>query len=168
MRPFQGPPKAGRIEDRDPLDGTQRKEVGVSAHDIVRPSGDCTLEKLVVARITAETECDGGLNELGPPAEEQQERAGSNWTDAELFKHRGTTQDALDFGGDGFGQQENEAVGAPGPIDAGGQALGVGKGTAQENLRVKNDSGPGQRGRPRRSQLQRWLREDQPGLVHAR
>lgn len=167
-RPLQSPPEVGRIEDRDPLDSTQRKEIGVGAHDIVRSPGDCTLEELVVARITAEVECDSRPDELGVPAKEHQERAGSDWTGAKLFKHLGTTQNVLDFSDDGFGQQENEAVATPGPIDPCGQALGAGKGTAQKNLRVKNDSEPGQRGRPRRSQLQRWSQEDQPGLVHAR
>jgi len=106
---LQSPPEVGRIEDRDPLDSTQRKE----------------------------------------------ERAGSDWTGAELFRHMGTTQDVLDFSDDGFGQQENEAVATPGPVDPCGQPLGAGKGPAQESLRVKNDSEPRQRGRPRRSQLQR-------------
>jgi hypothetical protein len=165
---LQSPPEVGRIEDRDPLGSTQRKEIGVGAHDIIRPPGDCTLEERVVARITAEAECDSRLNGLGPPAEEHQERAGSDWTGAELFKQLGTTRDVLDFSDDGFGQQENETVSTPGPVDPCGQALGAGKGAAQETLRVKNDSEPGQRGRPRRSQLQRWSQEDRPGLVHAR
>ena len=165
---MQSPPEVGRIEDRDPLDSTQRKEIGVGAHDIIRPPGDCTLEELVVARVTADAERDSRLNELGPPAEEHQERAGSDWTGAELLKHLGTTQDLLDFSDDGFGQQENEAVSTPGPVDPCSQALGAGKGAAQENLRVKNDSEPGQRGRPRRSQLQRRFQKDRPGLVHAR
>jgi len=146
---FQCPPEAGHIEDRNPLDGTQRKEIGVGTHDIVRPPGDRTFEKLIVARVPAEAEGDGGLNELGPPAKEPQERASSDWTGTELFKYRGSTQDALDLGSDGVGLQENETVGTPGPVNLGGQALGAGKGAAQENLRVKNDSGPGQRGRPR-------------------
>ena len=115
-RPLQSPPEVGRIEDRDPLDSTQRKEIGV----------------------------------------------------AELFKHLGTTQDVVDFSDAGFGQQENEAVATPCPVDPCGQGLGAGKGAAQENLRVKNDSEPGQRGRPRRSQLQPWSQEDRTGLVHAR
>jgi hypothetical protein len=166
--PLQSLPEVGRIEDRDPLDSTQRKEIGVSAHDIVRPPGDCTLEELVVARITAELECDSRLDELGVPAKEHQERTGSDWTGAELFKHVGTSQDVLDFSDDGFGQQENEAVATPSLVDPCSQALGAGKGAAQENLRVKNDSEPGQRGRPRRSQLQRRFQEDLPGLVHAR
>ncbi len=50
----------------------------------------------------------------------------------DLLKHLGTTQDALDFGGDGFGQRENEPVGTPGPVDSCGQTLVAGKGTAQE------------------------------------
>ena len=58
---------------------------------------------------------------------------------------------AIDFSDDAFGQQETEAVATPGPVDPCSQALGAGKGAAQENLRVKNDSEPGQRGRPRRS-----------------
>jgi hypothetical protein len=138
--PFQCPPEVGRIENGDPLDGAQRKEIGVGADDIVCPPGDCTLEELVVAWITAEAECDSRLDELGLPAKEHQERAGSDWTGAELFKHLGTTQDVLDFSDDGFGQQENEAVATPGPVDPCSQALGAGKGAAQENLRVKNDS----------------------------
>jgi hypothetical protein len=165
---LSSPPEVGRIEDRDLLGSTQRKEIGVGAHDIICPPGDCTLEELVVARITAEVACDSRLDELGPPAKEHQERAGSDWTGAELFKRLGTTQDVLDFSDDGFGQQENEAVATPGPVDPCGQALGAGKGATQENLRVKNDSEPGQRGRPRRSQLQRRSQEDRPGLVHAR
>src|ERR1700730_2737050 len=104
VRPFQSPPKVGHIKDWDPLDSTQCKEIGVGAHDIVRPPGDCTLEELIVTWITTETERHCRLNELGPPAEEQQERARSDRTGAELFKHRGTTQDALDFGDDGFGR----------------------------------------------------------------
>ena len=167
-RPLQSLPEVGRIEDRDSLDSTQRKEIGVGAHDIVRPPGDCTLEELVVARITAELECDSRLYELGVPAKEHQERTGSDWTGPELFKHVGTSPDVLDFSDDGFGQQENEAVATPGPVDPCSQALGAGKGAAQENLRVKNDSELGQRGRPRRSQLQRRFQEDRPGLVHAR
>jgi hypothetical protein len=86
--------------------------------------------RLIVARIPAEVERDGRLNELGPPAEEQQERAGGDRTSAELFEHRGTTQDALDLGDDGFGQQENETIGTPRPIDPRGQALGAGTGSA--------------------------------------
>jgi len=114
-RPLQSPPEVGRIENRDSLDSTQREEIGVGAHDIVRPPGDSTLEKLVVARITATVECDSWLDELGLPAKEHQERAGSDWTGAELFEHLGTTQDVLDFSDDGFGQQENEAVATPRP-----------------------------------------------------
>jgi hypothetical protein len=166
--PLQCPPEVGRIEDRDPLDSTQREEIGVGAHDIVRPPGDCTLEELVVARITAEAECGSRLDELGLPAKEHQECAGSDWTGAELFEDLGTTQDVLDFSDDGYGQQDYEAVATPGPVDPCGQALGAGKGAAQENRRDKNDSEPGQRGRPRRSQLQRRSQEDRPGLVHAR
>jgi hypothetical protein len=164
----QSLPEVGRIEDRDPPDCTQRKEIGVGAHDIVRQPCDCTLEELVVAWITAEAECGSRPDELGLSAKEHQQRAGSDWTGAELFKHLGTTQDILDFSDDGFGQQENEAVATPGPVDPCGQALGAGKGAAQENLRVKNDSESGQRGQPRRSRPQRRSQEDRPGLAHAR
>lgn len=104
-RPLQSPREVGRIEDRDPLDSTQRKEIDVGAHDIVRPPGDCRLEELVVARIAAEAECGSRLDELGVPAKEHQERAGSDWTGAEPFKHLGTTQDVLDFSDDGFGSR---------------------------------------------------------------
>jgi hypothetical protein len=94
-------------------------------------------------------EGDGGLNELGSPAKEHQERASSDGSGTKLFKYRGATQDTLDLGSDGVGLQQNETVGTPGVVNLGGQTLGAGKGAAQENLRVKNDSGPGQRGRPR-------------------
>jgi len=89
----RGRSDVGRSEDRNPLDSTQRQEIGGGAHDIIRPPGDCTLEKPLGARIAAEAERDGRLNELGPPAEEPQERAGSDWTDAELFKRLGTSQE---------------------------------------------------------------------------
>jgi hypothetical protein len=108
--PFQYSPEAGRIEDGDPRDGAQRKEIGVGTHDTVRPPGDRAFEKLIVAGVPAEPEGDGGLNEFGPPAKEYQERASSDWSGAELFKYRGATQDALDLGSDGFGLQEKETV----------------------------------------------------------
>ena len=69
---------------------------------------------------------------------------------AELAQQFGARDDRLDLGEDRVGDEQSELTNAPGVVDARREALGAREGAPQQELRVKNDSGRGQRVPPRR------------------
>lgn len=143
-------PEGGDGEDRNAVHLAQAQEVGVGADDAVGAAGDSALEELVVGGIAAEAEDDVGLDEPGPAPESDEHGAGLPRGDAELAQDVGPRGDGVDLGQDRLGDEQDELVGAPGLVDARGEALGAGEGAPQEDLRVKNDRERGQRRRPRR------------------
>lgn len=143
-------PEGGDVEDRDAVDLAEAQEIGVGTDHAVSAARDRALEELVVGRIATQAEDDIGLDEPGPAPEADQHGASFPWGHAELAQDVGPRGDAVDLRQNRLGDEEDELVGAPGLVDACGEALGAGKGAPQEDLRVKNDRERGQRRRPRR------------------
>jgi hypothetical protein len=77
-------------------------------------------------------------------------RARFAWRHVELAQQFGARDDPLDLGEDRVGDEQSELTVAPGFVDARREALGARQGAPQQELRVKNDSGRGQRVPPRR------------------
>ena len=77
-------------------------------------------------------------------------RAGLAGRHAEFSPELRARGGRVDFGEDGFGDEQDELVGAPRLVEPSREALGAGEGAPEEPLRVKNDRERGQRGAPRR------------------
>ena len=117
---------------------------------VVGAPGDRALQELVVRGIAAHPDRDIGLDEHGVPPELPGHGTGLTWGHAELSPERRARGYRADFGEDRLGDEEDELVGAPRLVETRREALGVGEGAPQEQLRVTNDRERGQRGSPRR------------------
>jgi hypothetical protein len=143
-------PERGRVEDWDAAHLTEDQEVGVCADHVVGAPGDRALQELIVRGIPAQPDRDVGPDEHGAPSEAKRHGAGFAGRHAELAPELRARGDRVDFGEDGFGDEQDELVGAPRLVEPGREALGAGEGAPEEQLRVKNNLECGQRGAPRR------------------
>ena len=146
----EGLPECRRIDDRNALDLAEAEKVGVTTDDVVGAAGDRALEELVVGRIPTHTDRDIGPDQHGMTPETDDHRARFARRHAELAQQFGARDDRLDLGEDRVGNEQSELTDAPGFVDARREALGARERASQEYLRVKNDSGLGQRAPPRR------------------
>lgn len=146
----EGIPERRSIDDGNALDFVEAQEVGVAADDVVGAAGDRALEELVVRGIATHADYHIWTDEHGTTTNAEDHRAGLTRRHAELPQDLGARGDHLDFGQDRVGDEQDELAGAPGVVDARREALGAREAAPQEDLRVKNDSGLEQRGRPRR------------------
>ena len=99
---------------------------------------------------TAHPDRDVGPDEHGAPSESKRHGAGFAGRHAEFSPELRARGDRVDFGEDGFGDEQDELLGAPRVVEPRREALGAGEGAPEEQLRVKNDLECGQRGAPRR------------------
>jgi hypothetical protein len=143
-------PERGDIDDRDRPHLAEAQEVGVGAHQVVGPAGYRAVEEFVVRGIPAHADRDFWADQDGATPDPKERRARLAGRDAELAHDIRARGDHVELGENRLGDEQDELVGAPRFVDAGGEALGPGEGAPQQDLSVKNGLERGQRGPPRR------------------
>ena len=138
------------MDDGNALNLAEAQEVGVAADDVVGAAGNRALEELVVRRIPTHADHHIWTDEHGTTPKSLHDRPALTRRDTKLSQDLGARGDHLDLGHDRFGDEQDELLGAPGVVNACREALGARERAPQEDLRVKNDSGRGQREPPRR------------------
>ena len=138
------------LADGNGLDLAADEEVRVSADDIIGAANVLALEELVVGGIATHPDHHIWADAHAVTTNAEDQRAGLTRRHAKLSQDLGARGDHLDFGQDRVGDEQDEPTVAPRVVDARREALGARERASQEYLRVKNDSGLGQRAPPRR------------------
>lgn len=133
------------------MDLSNAQQISVRTYKVVGLSGDCAFEELIVGRVTAPLDRRRPTHEKSLPMKQGYQSASFDGAQAELLEDLGSLEDTLDLFRDRFGKDQGEPAVAPGIVDAGSEALGLGDSASEENLGVKNDSGRGQLGGLHRS-----------------